>query len=123
MDSLTQIVLGASVGEATLGKKIGNKALLWGAIAGTIPDLDVFIGHYVDSVTKNEIHRGFSHSILFCVLFGIAKIIFFAYLEKLNLSIIISIIVFPFIFFKTLFFNLVEPSLAWMTILVFIIFK
>ena len=38
MDSLTQIVLGAAVGEAVLGKKVGNKAMLWGAIAGTIPD-------------------------------------------------------------------------------------
>ncbi len=36
MDSLTQIVLGASVGEAVLGKKVGNKAILWGAIAGTL---------------------------------------------------------------------------------------
>jgi inner membrane protein len=43
MDSLTQIVLGASVGEAVAGKKIGNKAMLWGAIAGTIPDLDVLL--------------------------------------------------------------------------------
>ncbi|MFT6210598.1 MAG: inner membrane protein, partial [Bacteroidia bacterium] len=33
MDSLTQIVLGAAVAEAALGKKIGNKALLWGGIA------------------------------------------------------------------------------------------
>lgn len=39
MDSLTQIVLGAAVGEKFLGKKLGNKALLYGAIAGTIPDL------------------------------------------------------------------------------------
>ena len=38
MDSLTQIVLGAAVGEAVLGKKIGTRAMLWGAIAGTIPD-------------------------------------------------------------------------------------
>ena len=43
MDSLTQIVLGAAVGEVTLGKKIGNKAQLIGAIAGTLPDLDVFV--------------------------------------------------------------------------------
>ena len=41
MDSLTQIVLGASVAEATLGRKIGNKAIFLGAIAGTIPDLDI----------------------------------------------------------------------------------
>jgi len=43
MDSLTQIVLGAAVAEAVGGKKLGNKAPLWGAIAGTIPDLDVFL--------------------------------------------------------------------------------
>ncbi|MEC8133776.1 MAG: metal-dependent hydrolase, partial [Bacteroidota bacterium] len=47
MDSLTQIVLGAACGEATLGKKIGNKALLFGAIGGTIPDLDVFVGNWL----------------------------------------------------------------------------
>ena len=71
MDSLTQIVLGAAVGEATLGRKIGNKAILWGAIAGTIPDLDVFIKLFTDDiVTANEMHRGFSHSIVFCVLFA-----------------------------------------------------
>ncbi|MAQ75865.1 MAG: metal-dependent hydrolase [Aquimarina sp.] len=68
MDSLTQIVLGAAVGEAVLGRKIGNKAILWGAIAGTIPDLDVLSKLFVDDVTANEWHRGFSHSILFCVL-------------------------------------------------------
>ena len=45
--SLTQIVLGAACGEIALGKKIGNKALLFGAIGGTIPDLDVFIGGWL----------------------------------------------------------------------------
>lgn len=68
MDSLTQIVLGAAVGEKLLGKKIGNKALLYGAIAGTIPDLDVYVGRLFDPITAIEIHRGFSHSILFFVL-------------------------------------------------------
>ncbi len=68
MDSLTQIVLGASVGEAVLGKKVGNKAVLYGAIAGTIPDLDVLAGYFVDELTAVEWHRGFSHSILFSLL-------------------------------------------------------
>jgi inner membrane protein len=68
MDSLTQIVLGAAVGEAILGKKVGNKAILWGAIAGTIPDLDVFARFFVDPVRANELHRGFSHSFLFSIL-------------------------------------------------------
>lgn len=68
MDSLTQIVLGAAVGEAVLGKKVGNKAILWGAIAGTIPDLDVVTKLVFDDVTANEMHRGFSHSIIFSIL-------------------------------------------------------
>ncbi|MCM5663248.1 metal-dependent hydrolase [Galbibacter mesophilus] len=70
MDSLTQIVLGAAVGEAILGKKIGNKAMLYGAIAGTIPDLDVLASNFTDTVTALEIHRGFTHSILFSILFA-----------------------------------------------------
>ena len=69
MDSLTQIVLGAACGEAVLGRKIGNKALLFGAIGGTIPDLDVFFGKlfYTNAIDAMLFHRGFMHSILFSV--------------------------------------------------------
>ena len=70
MDSLTQIVLGAAVGEVVLGKKVGNKAMLYGAIAGTIPDLDVFASYFTDTVTALSIHRGFTHSIVFSILFA-----------------------------------------------------
>ena len=70
MDSLTQIILGAAVGEAVLGRKIGNKAMLYGAIAGTIPDLDVLSAFFTDKVTSLEMHRGFTHSIFFSVLFA-----------------------------------------------------
>ncbi|TXE06580.1 metal-dependent hydrolase [Gelidibacter salicanalis] len=70
MDSLTQIILGAAVGEAVLGKKVGNKAMLYGAIAGTIPDLDIFSSYFTDTVTALQIHRGFTHSIVFSVLFA-----------------------------------------------------
>lgn len=70
MDSLTQIILGAACGEAILGKKIGNKALLFGAIGGTIPDLDVFVGNlvYGNKIDAMLFHRGFMHSIVFTVL-------------------------------------------------------
>src|SRR5690554_5094273 len=71
MDSVTQIVLGAAVGEAVLGKKNGNKAIILGAIAGTIPDLDVAAAYFTDTVSALEIHRGFSHSIFFAVLFAL----------------------------------------------------
>lgn len=68
MDSLTQIVLGAACGEVTLGKKEGNKALLWGAIAGTIPDLDTLSSLWMDVVDSNYHHRAATHSILFAVV-------------------------------------------------------
>ena len=74
MDSLTQIVLGAACGEAVLGKKIGNKALLFGAIGGTIPDLDVFVGSWIhgNEIDAMLFHRGFMHSILFSVIAAFA---------------------------------------------------
>ncbi len=67
MDSLTQIVLGASVAEAVAGRKMGNKAPLIGALCGTIPDLDVFLP-YDNLITYYQGHRGFSHSFLFAFL-------------------------------------------------------
>ena len=62
MDSLTQLTFGAACGEAILGQKVGRKALVWGAVLGTLPDLDVFIplGSPVDDFVY---HRGFSHSL------------------------------------------------------------
>ncbi|MHA6247897.1 metal-dependent hydrolase [Pontibacter sp. CAU 1760] len=68
MDSLTQLVLGAAVGEAVAGRKIGNKAMLWGAIAGTIPDLDVLLNPWLDTVQQLSFHRSVTHSFLFALL-------------------------------------------------------
>lgn len=68
MDSLTQIVLGAAVAELALGKKVGNKAALWGAICGTIPDLDVLANPFLTDLQELGSHRGFSHSIFFSFL-------------------------------------------------------
>jgi inner membrane protein len=65
LDSLTQIVLGAAVAEVVGGRKIGNKALLWGAIGGTIPDLDVLGAFFMGEVEYVNFHRGFSHSLVF----------------------------------------------------------
>ena len=41
MDSLTQIVLGIATAELVAGKKLQNKTFLYGAMLGTIPDLDI----------------------------------------------------------------------------------
>lgn len=74
MDSLSQIVLGAAVGEVVLGRKIGNKAMVWGGIAGTIPDLDIIASPFLTELEALSFHRGITHSIFFAVfgaiLFG-----------------------------------------------------
>jgi inner membrane protein len=64
---LTQLTFGAACGEALLGPKVGRKALVWGTLLGTLPDLDVLIplGGPVDDFVY---HRGFSHSLALLAL-------------------------------------------------------
>lgn len=68
MDTITQITLGAAVGEAVLGKKIGNKAPLWGAAFGVVPDLDILASPFISEVQALAVHRGITHSLFFCVI-------------------------------------------------------
>lgn len=67
MDSLTQIALGIATAELVAGKKLGNKTFLYGAILGTIPDLDIVVGKFLSDVGGVAIHRGLSHSLLFFI--------------------------------------------------------
>ena len=68
MDSLTQLTLGAAVGEAVLGKKIGNRAMVWGAFGGLLPDFDVFARFFTDEITALAFHRGITHSFVFSII-------------------------------------------------------
>ena len=64
MDSLTQFALGAGVGVALLGRRIGpRKAALTGGVLGTLPDLDVLFP-FDDPIDSFTLHRGASHAFL-----------------------------------------------------------
>lgn len=65
MDSLTHIVLGACIGEIILDKNAGRKAMLWGALAQSIPDIDIIAGMWMPVSTELLAHRGITHSFLF----------------------------------------------------------
>jgi len=67
MDSLTHIALGACMGEAFAGKKVGKKAMLWGALAQSIPDIDFVAATWLNTSENLLAHRGFTHSLLFGV--------------------------------------------------------
>jgi inner membrane protein len=67
MDSLTHIVVGAAVGTAVLGRRIGPRAAFWGAVCSTLPDLDVLVP-YGDPVRDFTYHRAASHSLFWLTL-------------------------------------------------------
>ncbi len=71
MDSLSQIALGAAVSVAVMGRRTAVwKAALWGAVAGTLPDLDVLIDQG-DVIRNMVLHRAESHSLFWLTLFSL----------------------------------------------------
>lgn len=68
MDTITHLSLGACIGETLLGKKAGRRAMLWGALAQSVPDVDFLAGLWSDPATYLLAHRGFTHSIAFAIL-------------------------------------------------------
>ena len=70
MDPLTHALAGAAVGWAAGGRTIGRRAMLVGAAAGLLPDLDVLIRSAGDPLLAIEHHRGFTHSLLFVPVGG-----------------------------------------------------
>ncbi len=71
MDSLSQLALGAAVSVAVMGRRTAVwKTVLWGAVAGTLPDLDVLIDQG-DVIRNMVLHRAESHSIFWLTLFSL----------------------------------------------------
>ena len=56
------------MGEAFAGKKLGKKAMIWGAIAQSAPDIDFLASLWMNSSSNLLAHRGFTHSLLFCAI-------------------------------------------------------
>ena len=64
MDSVTQFALGATIGTAVLGRRLGlRKAALTGGLLATLPDLDVFWPED-DPVERFVSHRSATHSLI-----------------------------------------------------------
>lgn len=75
MDSVTHVVMGASLFGSFMGRDHGRKAYVAGAVLATLPDLDVFM-RYADPVAAMTHHRGFSHSLF--VLTALAALLTWA---------------------------------------------
>jgi inner membrane protein len=71
MDSLSQAALGAAVAVAVMQRHTALwKAAAFGAVAGTLPDLDVFIDHG-DPVLNMVLHRAETHALFWLTLFSL----------------------------------------------------
>jgi inner membrane protein len=87
MDPLTHTVLGAAVGEILLGKKIGNKAMLCGALASNAPDIDIIpIAILKDDLLELIMHRSYTHAWFthFVFAFPIAWIFYRLFKRKVD---------------------------------------
>ncbi|MBP2316950.1 metal-dependent hydrolase [Azospirillum soli] len=65
MDTVTQMLLGATVAQAGFRHRLGRRALAVGAGIALIPDLDVVVGWIGGPFANWVHHRGLTHSILF----------------------------------------------------------
>jgi inner membrane protein len=69
MDSLTHILTGVAIGQMFSEKKDKSpRPLIWGAIAGSIPDLDAVVQPFISPENSMLFHRGISHSLLLWAL-------------------------------------------------------
>jgi len=68
LDSVTHIVVGACIGEIIAGKQLGKKALIIGAVANSLPDIDIVASFFLPLTSDLLAHRGFTHSLLFLAL-------------------------------------------------------
>ncbi len=62
--------MGACLGEGIAGKKLGKKAMLIGALANNLPDIDVITTFWTEPAKELLVHRGITHSILFACIAG-----------------------------------------------------
>ncbi|MGB0920571.1 MAG: metal-dependent hydrolase [Alphaproteobacteria bacterium] len=69
MDTITQALLGAAIGQAGFARKLGPRAVVIGALAGTVPDFDVIAG--IAGETAGWVHhRGITHSLVATPIIG-----------------------------------------------------
>lgn len=56
------------MGEAFAGRTVGKKAMLWGILAQSVPDIDFVSSLWLTTTDHLITHRGFTHSILFVLI-------------------------------------------------------
>lgn len=71
MDTVTQAALGGAIGLAGFSNTFGRRAIVIGALAGTVPDFDVVMGLAGETAGWLH-HRGITHSLIATPFMGLA---------------------------------------------------
>lgn len=61
---ITQMALGALMGDLLLGRRLGRMAMAWGALISCLPALEDLLGRFLHTSTRLTSHHGPSHSLL-----------------------------------------------------------
>lgn len=64
MELIANAAVGAAVGELMLGKRMGNRALGWGALCGLLPSVFIVLWPFLDTASRMWWHRGPGYSLL-----------------------------------------------------------
>lgn len=83
MDTITHTFLGAAIGQALFGRRLGPWALVIGAAAGNLPDADVFI-RTGDAILDRILHRHFTHSLIMTPVLGALAVACFAWAKTVR---------------------------------------
>ena len=70
MEPVTHGLLGAVVGQGLVGRRLGRAALVWGAVACMLPDVDIAWMNLSGPLGEFVHHRGFTHSAWFGPVVG-----------------------------------------------------
>jgi inner membrane protein len=65
MDNVTHALFGATLGHVVGGRRLGRRALVWGAVANNLPDLDVLATIVAGPLGEWRYHRGLTHAFWF----------------------------------------------------------
>lgn len=80
LDLLTHATVGALLAEALLGRRLGNRALGWGAFIGVLPDLDLLLSPFLSTAGGLFLRNGPSHALVVAV---VAAVLISRWLAKL----------------------------------------
>lgn len=86
MDPLTHGLVGALTAQAVTRHRKIRPTLITGFFAALLADLDVFLGSSADPLLNVELHRQFTHSLLFIPVGALVATLFMFWFQRRHLS-------------------------------------